>query len=180
MTRSRPQWRHIPALTVLALAVGCAPPPEDAAPTATSDRPASPGATVLERPPWVQLPDGARVTLEVATTPEERNRGLMFRTSLDEDRGMLFVFDMPGYPSFWMKDTWIALDILFLDERGVIRDMAADVPPCAAEPCPLYSSSEPVMAVLEVAAGVAAAHGVTIGSTLEFERVPGLPRRPPG
>lgn len=176
MSRSRRSWPHLVLWALAVVSLGCSPPAQEAEPVADLPTSEGAGATALEKPPTVLLPDGFAVTLEVATTTEERNRGLMFRTTLERNRGMLFVFEMPGYPSFWMKDTWIPLDLLFLDEAGAVRHVAAEVPPCAAEPCPLYSPPEPVVAVLELAAGVAGEHGVEVGSALQFHRVEGLPR----
>jgi len=131
-------------------------------------------STALLQPPTVTLPDGAVIKLELAETPEEHQRGLMFRPHLDADRGMLFLFDQVAYPSFWMKDTLIPLDMVFLEPGGKVTDVAASVPPCQSEPCREYSPSKPSSAVLELNAGTAAAHGVRSGVTLHFEGVPAL------
>ena len=127
--------------------------------------------------PQAVLPDGFMVDLELALTPEEISTGLMFRPSLPENRGMLFLFDQPRLPAFWMKNTLIPLDLVFLDGTGAVVDVIADVQPCAADPCPNYPPSSPALAVLEIGAGVAAAHGLEVGSTLSFDRVPGYPVR---
>jgi len=129
---------------------------------------------VLLQPPTVTLPDGTVILLEIAETPEEHQRGLMFRSHLDPDRGMLFLFDQLGFPNFWMKDTWIPLDMVFLDPKGTVTDLAASVPPCPSEPCPEYSPGKPSSAVLELNAGTAARHGIKPGVTLRFEGVPSL------
>jgi uncharacterized membrane protein (UPF0127 family) len=155
---------------MLLLAVGCAqsstppPPTEQASPTA-----------VRRTPPQAVLPDGFLVDLELALTPQEVANGLMYRPSLPENRGMLFLFDAERLPSFWMKNTLIPLDLIFLDSAGVVVDVVPNVPPCAADPCPTYSPGGPAKAVLEVAAGAAAAHGVEAGTTIAFDRVPGYP-----
>ncbi len=155
------------SLAWLPLACGGGSPGPASAPTP---------APTLE-PPAAILPDGSRVVLELAVTPEERGRGLMFRTSLPPDHGMLFLFENPARWSFWMKDTWIPLDLVFLDGGGTVVDVVADAPPCRAEPCPQYVPSADASAVLEIAAGTAARHGVERGARLRFERVPGYPRR---
>ena len=88
---------------------------------------------------------------------------------------MLFLFDEARRPSFWMKNTLIALDLVFLDTAGRVVDVIPEVPPCAADPCPTYSPEVPSLAVLELGAGRAKAHGIVPGATLTFERVPGYP-----
>lgn len=125
--------------------------------------------------PQAVFPDGFAVDLDLALTPEEISSGLMFRPSLPENRGMLFLFDQPRLPSFWMKNTLIPLDLVFLDETGAVVDVIADVQPCAADPCPNYPPSSPAQAVLEIGARVAAAHNVEVGSTITFDKVPGYP-----
>ena len=87
--------------------------------------------------------------VEVADSPEEREKGLMFRENLCENCGMLFVFEEVGKHSFWMKNTLIPLDMIFIDEEGVIVDiLVAD--PCLEMPCKYYTPSEDVKYVLEV------------------------------
>jgi len=125
--------------------------------------------------PQAVLPDGFAIDLELALTPEEISNGLMFRPSLPEDRGMLFLFEEPRLPAFWMKNTLIPLDLVFLGETGVVVDVVANVQPCAADPCPNYPPSNPAKAVLEIVAGAAAAHGLEAGAVIQFERVPGYP-----
>ena len=125
--------------------------------------------------PQAALPDGFMVSLELAATLEETTTGLMFRPSLPENRGMLFLFDEPRFPAFWMKNVLIPLDLVFLDGTGAVVDVIADVQPCAADPCPNYPPSGPAQAVLEIGAGVAAAHSIEVGSTITFDRVPGYP-----
>ncbi len=152
-----------------ACGTGAAP---DAGPSPDATAPAS--ARLLE-PPTATLPDGAVVRLELAITPEEREQGLMFRRSLAADHGMLFVFEQSATWPFWMKDTWIPLDLVFLDESGTVTQVFADVQPCRAEPCPKYIPARPARAVLELPAGAAAAHGVRPGVRLQFARVPDYP-----
>ena len=99
----------------------------------------------------------------------------MYRPSLPENRGMLFIFGADRYPSFWMKNTLIPLDLIFLDSAGSVVDVIANVPPCAGDPCPTYSPKYPARAVLELAAGAAAGHGIEAGAVISFERIPGYP-----
>lgn len=160
---------------LLAALLGCSPPPastglEPVTPPVTTEAIAGPEL------PRAVLPDGARLTLELAITPEEISNGLMFRPSLPDDRAMLFLFPRRRLPSFWMKHTLIPLDILFLDGDGRVVHVVREAPPCVADPCPQYVPPEPVWAVLEMTAGGADRHGVEVGTTLELERVPDYPR----
>ncbi|MFH1849487.1 MAG: DUF192 domain-containing protein [archaeon] len=89
------------------------------------------------------------ISIERAVTAQEQARGLMYRTQLCENCGMLFVFDSPQIQSFWMKNTSIPLDIIFLDSemRAVRIHHAA---PCESDPCKTYSSGQSVRYALEV------------------------------
>lgn len=162
------------SLIIIAM-TGCGGgPPEQAAAIPVT---AQPAATTAERAlPVAFLPKGRPLALELAITPEEIGQGLMFRTSLPDDRGMLFLFKEERVPSFWMKDTLIPLDMVFLSAEGVIIDVIENAQPCKTEPCPQYVANAPAMAVLEVAAGVAESHGLESGVRLYFKRVPGFPR----
>lgn len=93
-------------------------------------------------------------TVEVARTPDEQARGLKFRTALPPFGGMLFALNPPRDASFWMKDTVIPLDMVFIRQDGTIARIAADTVPYSLEH---ESSGEPVAAVLELAGGRAAA-----------------------
>lgn len=126
--------------------------------------------------PEAMLPGGGRLILELALTQEEIGQGLMFRNSLPPDRGMLFLFGEERVRSFWMKNTLIPLDMVFLSPEGVIVDVIHKAQPCTMDPCPRYVSKARALAVLEVAAGVAESHGLDEGVRLDFERVPGFPR----
>jgi uncharacterized membrane protein (UPF0127 family) len=162
-------------LVVLLLLIGCAPQSDRVADAQTPQPRADSQVSMLPR---ATLPDGTGLTLELALTLEEIAQGLMFRPSLPDDRGMLFLFEIERKPSFWMKNTIIPLDLVFLDGSGRIVDIIADAQPCAAEPCPQYIPDHPARAVLEIAAGNAARHGLAAGDLLVFERVEGYPVQP--
>jgi len=99
-------------------------------------------------------------TVEVARTDEDRARGLMFRTELAAGAGMLFIFARPAPVVMWMKNTYLPLDMLFIDgERRIVRIAAATTPLSETR----IPSGGPVAAVLEVAAGVAARLGIGVG-----------------
>ena len=116
----------------------------------------------------VYLPSGASVTAELAVTAEERSRGLMFREKLLPDQGMLFVFEVEDYHSFWMKNTLIALDMLWLDKQRRIVHIERDIPPCKADPCPSYTPQRPGSYVLELKAGTADRLKLKLFDKLEF------------
>jgi hypothetical protein len=120
-------------------------------------------------------PDGTHVHLELALTDEEKQLGLMFRDTLPSDHGMLFIFDADGPLEFWMKNTFIPLDFVWVSAAGEVVDVRASVQPCRSDPCPSYGSGKPARAVLEVNAGFAAAHGVRPGEQLKFQNVTGFP-----
>jgi uncharacterized membrane protein (UPF0127 family) len=120
-------------------------------------------------------PDGARIRLELAVTEQEHALGLMFRDTLASDAGMLFLFKQDGVYPFWMKNTIIPLDFVWLDADGRVVDVHANVPPCHRDPCPSYAPRAGGRAVLEVNGGAAAAHGIAAGAALTFVNVPGYP-----
>ena len=161
-------------VTTLPLFAACGGPPQEQNATAPAATPTAESKRLVE-PPHATLPDGTVIRLELAVTPEERARGLMFRPALKPDHGMIFLFEQAARWPFWMKDTWIPLDLVFLDGHGTVTQVFRNVPPCRAEPCPQYVPEKDAWAVLEVAAGTAEAHGVAPGVTLEFFRVPDYP-----
>ena len=120
--------------------------------------------------------DSQRVTVgpaafqvEIAQTPQERERGLMYRRELPRDQGMLFV-QSPGPAVFWMKNTYIALDLLYFDANGWLSQIEASAPPCATPTCPLYpSDTSEVRYILEINAGEAARRGIQVGDRLRLE-----------
>ena len=119
----------------------------------------------------VTLPDGAVIQAELAATPAQQARGLMFRDELPADRGMIFHFlDMRQRP-FWMYNTRIPLDMIWMDSRGYVVEIVADTPPCESQvrqECPHYGGRLPAKYILELAAGQAAAHGVEVGARIGF------------
>jgi uncharacterized protein len=120
---------------------------------------------------WVTFPNGTKVSVEVADTETDRARGLMFRKSLAPDQGMRFLFEERGVHSFWMKNTLLSLDILWLDSRGTIVSIAHAVPRCTVEPCPHYTPDSEACAVVEVMSGFAKQHDVKKGDRVRFEGV---------
>ena len=107
------------------------------------------------------------LTLEVANTPQKRTQGLMFRRNLEKNTGMIFVFDADTTSSFWMKNTPLPLDILFLDARKTIVDYVS-MDPCIKDPCQLYGSQIPYGYAIEVGEGFIRKKQVKIGDTVDF------------
>lgn len=98
------------------------------------------------------VPNGTTIDLEVAVTPEQQQKGLMYRPALPNNRGMLFKFPTAQPVQFWMKNVPVALDMVFL-QNGVVQYVQAAAPPCASEPCPTYGPNVPIDTVIELRAG---------------------------
>jgi uncharacterized protein len=118
--------------------------------------------------PAVEL-HGQRFSVEFATDDASREQGLMMRTSLAPDHGMLFVFSYQAPQAFWMKNTLIPLDILYFDTDRRLVSTQLNVPPCKADPCPVYPSNAPARYVLELSAGTARRMGVEVGDELKID-----------
>ena len=155
--------RLLPAmLAVSVLASACGASPGSSAPPAATPTAAAPG-------PAAVLPSGARYALELALTPEDQAQGLMYRENLPERTGMLFVFPEDAPHHFWMKNTMIPLDMIWMDASGRVVYVSANTPPCRADPCPTYGPDGNVRMVLEIAGGMAAKEGVTAGSVIVLQ-----------
>jgi len=104
-------------------------------------------------------------TLELALTPDQRSRGLMFRREMPADRGMLFDFGEPEQPiSMWMKNTYLSLDMVFIRSNGLIHHIAENTTPLSEAIIP---SNGPIRGVLEVLGGTAARLGFKAGDLVE-------------
>ena len=104
-----------------------------------------------------------RFEVEVADDPIERAEGLMYRQSLADNAGMLFLYPKPQPVEFWMKNTPLSLDIVFVRPNGTIARIAANTTPMSEDRIP---SGEPVLAVLEVKAGIMQQLGIAAGDRL--------------
>lgn len=122
------------------------------------------------------LPDGRALTFEVeiADTVAARAQGLMYRRSLPAGEGMLFIYESPEPVSFWMRNTLIPLDLVFMDERGVIRHIHRNARPLDETPIPGASPLDPAperLMVLEIAGGEAARLGLARGQAMAHPRL---------
>ncbi len=119
----------------------------------------------------VRFPNGARFNVERVSRTEDLRRGLMFREALGADRGMLFVHPREGSWKYWMFNTKIPLDIIWISRNHQVTEISANTPPCpsaTAADCPNYGGHEPSVFVLEVNAGQAAKNGLKVGDMLDF------------
>ena len=110
------------------------------------------------------------IKLEVAQTPQQQAIGLMFRENLPSDRGMLFPFESARIARFWMKNVPISLDMVFLKSDRVI-DIAINVPPCEADPCPVYGPDVLVDKVLELPGGRTQELGLKPGDVISIQSI---------
>ena len=108
------------------------------------------------------------VYVELAETPEEQARGLMYRESLAEDRGMLFIYETEMVRGFWMKNMNIHLDMIWIDEDKEVVYIHRDVPPCSTDPCPTYRPDKESMYVLEVNSGFSEKNDIEVGDSVLF------------
>ena len=134
--------------------------PERAAPSIAKEREA--------RRAEVRFPNDHLVVAEIADTPELQQRGYMFRTEVGPGEGMVFLFPAPDIHLFWMKNTLVPLDIIWMDDAKTIIHIQANTPPCKADPCPSYGPMRKASTVLEVRAGTAAAEGLKTGDRLRI------------
>tara|TARA_A100001015_G_C14753034_1_gene618369 strand:+ start:295 stop:690 length:396 start_codon:yes stop_codon:yes gene_type:complete len=92
--------------------------------------------------------------VELANTDKLRRKGLMYRLKLPRDHGMLFQFENEKKHTFWMKNTWIPLDIIWINKEMRIVDIKSNVQTCYIDPCPTYTPKEKALYVLEINAGL--------------------------
>ncbi len=110
------------------------------------------------------------VSVEIADSPKEREKGLMNRESLDHDTGMMFVFTEPQILSFWMKNTKVPLDIIFFDAAGNFVN-SHTMEPCTEDPCPSYKAAALSKYALEVPKGYRADNKIGTGWKLDLKQV---------
>jgi len=111
------------------------------------------------------------VQVEVASSPQDRARGLMFRRKLSANSGMLFVFPVEMNQPFWMKNTPLSLDLVFIGENRRIVAFIQDAKPQSSDS---LDAKTPALYVLEVPAGFVRRHGLSLGNPVELSGIPGL------
>lgn len=118
----------------------------------------------------VTLPGGQVLRVETMLDAKDLLRAMMFRTTLPPDRGMLFVHLRPGNYGYWMYQTYIPLDIIWMDSTRHIVEIVSNAPPCKTEAskCPHFGGTYPSQYVLEIAGGMAQKYGLHVGDVLAF------------
>lgn len=124
-------------------------------------------ATVLQNKPPTVVIGHNEIKVEIATSSQEKKTGLCCRDNLGENNGMLFVYDTPGDYSFWMKDTRIPLDIIWISSEKRVVHIEENVEP-ASYPKNSFSSPVPAQYILEVNAGWANLHGTKVGDDVQL------------
>ena len=170
------------AAVVMLMLFACTPSSDPSGTTGSqpveTPTPPAPTQTTVYSGPRVIFPDGTPIDVEIAADDEHRAQGLMFRDRLRPNAGMLFVFPYDDEHSFWMKNTLIPLDLVWIDADRKVVHVKYNVPPCKVEDCPSYPSGVLSRYVLEVGGGVAQAHGIKAGDQLRFEQTEGFVVRP--
>ena len=138
-------------------------------PTPASAQAEQPMLLPVDPEPLVVEASGGEVrfAIEIADDDAERSAGLMFRRVMPDDRGMLFVFENTRRVSFWMKNTPMPLDLVFIDEKGIVTEIRQGVPYSTAS----IASQAEVRFVLEVKAGTAQKVGIVAGSRLRHPAI---------
>lgn len=158
------------------LCLGCSRPAQSLPPLQINLPAAQSQPSLQPTPIGQKLPVSAQVTiggqkigLEVARTPNEQSTGLMYRTELAKDRGMLFVFNPPHPVRFWMKNTLIPLDMVFMS-NGVVKYLGTNIPPCKTDACPSYGPDAKIDIdrVIELPAGRATELKLKLGDRLNI------------
>jgi uncharacterized membrane protein (UPF0127 family) len=162
------RWSRSIAIALVALALGaCSTQSAAPAPTPAAGTPAKHPLSGLDVIPLTISQNGKvhHFRVELARTPEQQEKGLMFRTAMGVDEGMLFPSDEPARRSFWMKNTVIPLDIVFIGPDHMISNIAANAVPYSLDP---IDSAGAAIAVLELNGGRAAQLGFTRGARVAW------------
>ena len=154
-------------LLAMLLIIGCSSP-TPSPPSSTETETVNRQPSTDNAGPRVVFPDNFVVSVEIAADEELRAQGLMYRDHIDPGKGMLFIFPRDDVFSFWMKNTRIPLDMIWIDANKRIVGLRENVPPCKVADCPSYGPGVVARYVLEVGGGEAAKHGLKVGDLLQF------------
>jgi uncharacterized membrane protein (UPF0127 family) len=156
------------SLPLLLALPACSPQAAEPSPTPAAQPSVHPVSGLEVIPLSVTQADGGQAhafRVEVARSPQEQARGLMFRTEMGPDEGMLFPYDQPRILSFWMKNTVLSLDIVFIGPDHRVINVADHAVPYSEAP---LTSDAPAIAVLELNAGRAEALGIAGGAKVDW------------
>jgi uncharacterized protein len=116
----------------------------------------------------VRFPRGRLFVAEMADTPHRTQEGYMFRREVKENEAMIFVFPETDFHPFWMKNTLVSLDMIWMDDDFMVIHIEPSVPPCKADPCASYGPPRKSRYVLEVRGGTTAREGLKVGERLRI------------
>lgn len=157
-------------IAAMLLLMTCAKQPTPAASSSSTTAPPAP----VTSGPRITMPDGTVYALEVVADQESRAQGLMYRDHLRPNTGMLFIFAEDGEYAFWMKNTLIPLDMLWISADQKLVHIKHDVQPCKVEDCPSYPPGVDARYVLELAAGEGKKHNLKAGDKLVIAGIEGF------
>ncbi|MFY9299616.1 MAG: DUF192 domain-containing protein [Candidatus Nitrosotenuis sp.] len=116
--------------------------------------------------------NGFEIMADIALTNEQKAKGLAIKDSLNENEGMLFIFQQEGKYGFWMNGMKFPIDIFWLNKAGKVIHIETNLQPCASKSeCPTFNPQENTLYVLETVAGFAEKHGVKIGTDVDFQLI---------
>jgi uncharacterized protein len=168
------RWLNLFPVLLGVLLISCSAPTPANPPTTTlttqAPAPAKPNPKQGQKLPISAIavvPNGTSIELEVAKTTQQQQMGLMYRSALPDNQGMLFEFPSPQPVAFWMKNVPVALDMVFL-HQGVVQYIAQKAPPCVKDPCPTYGPNKLVDRVIELRAGRAAELKLKVGDRISI------------
>ncbi|MEH1944708.1 MAG: DUF192 domain-containing protein [Nostoc sp.] len=165
------RWLSLFSMLLSILLLGCSVPTTAKPPSLTSGSQTPATQNLGQTLPITAkaiVPNGTTIQLEVAQTPQQQAKGLMYRPALPDNRGMLFGFPSAQPVSFWMKNVPVPLDMVFL-HKGIVKYIQAAAPPCASEPCPTYGPNTPIDKVIELRSGRAAELKLKVGDIVKIE-----------
>ncbi|MCW9682795.1 DUF192 domain-containing protein [Dolichospermum planctonicum UHCC 0167] len=166
-------WLSLFSVLLGILLTGCSPPTTAKSPPVISESQAQIPVNAGQNLPISAIatfPRDVKIELEVAETPEQQMMGLMYRPTLADNRGMLFVFPSSQPVRFWMKNVPVALDMVFI-KKGVVEYIQKSAPPCNGEPCPTYGPPVLINQVIELRSGRAAELKLKRGDHIKIDFV---------